>query len=304
MQRRSFLMALLSGSAAFAAESPLLSEDLELAELEFPKQRGFGRTLLFSARRAAGQTIEHAVARRALILLHGLGESHDQRVGARAFAERYGLLSAVTRLKRPPLERTLKKQDYFGQQRLTELNEQLARQPYTPPILVCPFTPNPWRGDSTLLDRYAEFLVGPLCAAIAERTGSDAPSLSLAVGGVSMGGFMALEIFLRKPERFCGLALAQAAFGAHQAPRFAAELDKCMQRAGARAVDVISSTGDPYLKPSELLHEKLRERAITSTLRVSPGPHNQLWLRESGVIEMLLAADRAFTLHGAAAKGT
>jgi pimeloyl-ACP methyl ester carboxylesterase len=111
------------------------------------------------------------------------------------------------------------------------------------------------------------------------------------VSGVSLGGYVALHVFLHRPEAFCGLGLAQAAFARDQAAHYAKKLAEATGRVGARRVEILSSSFDPYRRPSELLHQHLQRREQASTLRVSPGPHDQSWLKESGVIEMLLSAD-------------
>jgi hypothetical protein len=111
------------------------------------------------------------------------------------------------------------------------------------------------------------------------------------ISGVSLGGYLAIEIFLKRPELFCGLGTAQGAFGPGQAARYAAGVEAAVSRVGARRVEILTTTFDPYRRPNELFHRNLQERKQASRLRVSPGPHDQRWLNESGVIEMLLCAE-------------
>ena len=116
MKRRALLA--LGGAALWAtrasAAKPLASEELSLIELSLPGDRAFGRALLLVPRQLPPEP-------ELLVLLHGLGETHDQNVGARAFAERYGLLTAVARLTHPPLSRQNPGPDYFGAGRLEQL---------------------------------------------------------------------------------------------------------------------------------------------------------------------------------------
>jgi pimeloyl-ACP methyl ester carboxylesterase len=293
MNRRELLgwsAALASGLVARAAgAAELVSPELVLTDLQLSGDAAFGRALLLVPRELPADPP-------LLLLLHGLGETHDQKVGARAYAERYGLLAAVSRLSRPPLERTLRGKEYFGAGRLEELNARLAGKPYRAPVIVCPYTPNPWKaGGAAVVERYASFLCGRLKSEVEERVGRSFPSTRVMVSGVSLGGYVALHIFLRRPEAFCGLGLAQAAFAQDQAARYAASLAEAASRVGPRRVEILSSSLDPYRRPSELLHRQLQRRAQASTLRVSPGPHDQSWLKESGVIEMLLSADDVFS---------
>ena len=295
MKRRALLasglMAALAPSAAAAAAAPkrLESAELSLIELSLPGDVAFGRALLAVPRELPKEP-------GLLVLLHGLGETNDQDVGARAFAERYGLLSAVARLTHPPLVRTEPRQDFFGEGRLAEHNARLAQHPYRAPVIVCPFTPNPYKaGGNEVLTRFMRFVNVELRAAIEHQVGASFPASRSMISGVSMGGFLAIEIFLQRPELFCGLGAVQAAFGPNQALRYAAGVSKASERLGRRRVEILTSSLDPYRRSNELFHRHLAERKQATRLRVLPGPHDQRWLKESGVIEMLLAADDVLT---------
>jgi hypothetical protein len=76
--------------------------------------------------------------------------------------------------------------------------------------------------------------------------------------------------------------------------RYAAAIAAAAERVGERPVEILTSTFDPYRRPNELFYAQLRRRDQPCTFRVSPGPHDQRWLNESGVIEMLLSADAVF----------
>lgn len=293
MKRRELLglgASLASGLVATAAGArELVSSELVLSDLQLSGDAAFGRALLLAPRELPAEPP-------LLVLLHGLGETHDQQVGARAYAERYGLLAAVSRLSRPPVERTLSGKDYFGPGRLEELNARLTGKPYRAPIIVCPYTPNPWKaGGAAVVERYASFIADRLKSEVEKRVGRSFPSTRVMVSGVSLGGYVALHVFLRRPEAFCGLGLVQAALARDQAARYAKELAEAAGRVGPRRVEILSSSFDPYRRPSELLHQHLQRREQASTLRVSPGPHDQSWLKESGVIETLLSADDVFS---------
>jgi hypothetical protein len=292
VKRRALLPALASlalgaPGAAFAAKK-LESNELTLTELSLPGDAAFGRALLAMPQPLPAEP-------ELLILLHGLGETVEQGMGARAFAERYGLLSAVARLTHPPLARTDLAHDYFGEGRLGELNQRLQRQPYRVPVLLCPFTPNPYKpGGDEVQARFTSFVCGELKAAAEARAGVTFSASRAMISGVSLGGYLAIEIFLKHPELFCALGTAQGAFGPNQAARYAAGVAAATQRVGARRVEILTTSFDPYRRPNELFHQHLRRREQASRLRVSPGPHDQRWLNESGVIEMLLCADDVF----------
>lgn len=300
MKRRALLSlaaALAASARASASAKPLESAELSLEEHSLPGDAAFGRYLL-AVPRPLPESPE------LLVLLHGLGETTEQRMGSRAFAERYGLLTAVARLAHPPVERTLPRVDYFGEGRLAELNARLTSRPFRCPVLLCPFTPNPYKaGGEPLVTRFASFVAGPLKLAVEQGVGVTFPAARSMISGVSLGGYLAIELFLKKPELFCAVGTAQGAFGPQQAARYAAAVAAAAARLGPRRVEILTSSGDSYRPSNEAFHRHLQRLGQSSRLRVSPGPHDQRWLNESGVIEMLLAADAAFAERRAAGPG-
>lgn len=292
MKRRALLgsLALLAGGAKPALPAPkeLRSAELELSELTLPGGPAFGRLLLAVPRALPPDP-------GLLVLLHGLGETYDSHVGARAFAERYGLLSAVSRLSQPPLARTPGMPDYFGAGRLEEINARLAARPFRCPVLACPFTPNPYRaGGDQLVAHFADFVVDQLKPEVERRVERSFPAARSMLAGVSLGGYLAIEIFLRRPQSFVGLGSVQGAFGPGQATRYAIGVAKVAARVGARRIEILTTSFDPYRRPNELFQRALSSRGQAARLRVSPGPHDQRWLNEAGCIELLLAADDVF----------
>jgi hypothetical protein len=298
LKRRALLTALgaLGVAAADAqAAKRLESAEFSLVDLALTGDLAFGRALL-AVPRVLPERPE------LLVLLHGLSETTEQVMGARAFAERYGLLSAVSRLTHPPLVRTDAAHDYFGAGRLEELNARLLQQPYRAPVVVCPFTPNPYKaGGDEVVARFAGFVAGQLKTEVEQRVGVTFAASRSMISGVSLGGYLAIEIFLKKPEQFCALGTAQGAFGPQQAARYAAAVAAATQRVGPRRVEILTSSFDPYRRSNELFHQKLQQREQASRFRLSPGPHDQRWLNESGVIEMLLCADDVFAEQRASA---
>jgi S-formylglutathione hydrolase FrmB len=290
MRRRDVLSALAATvvSPPAAAAKPLESAELALDELSLKGDPAFGRYLL-AVPRTLPQNPE------LLVLLHGLGETTEQSVGARAFAERYGLLRAVARLGHPPVERTLPSVDYFGEDRLSELNAQLAARPYRCPVLLCPFTPNPYKaGGEATVARFAGFVTGALKSEVERRVGVPFPASRCMISGISLGGYLAIELFLKKPEVFCAVGTAQGAFGPNQAARYAAAVASAAARVGRRRVEILTSSFDPYRQNNQAFYQHLQRLKQAARLRVAPGPHDQRWLNESGVIEMLLAGDDVF----------
>ena len=245
----------------------LESAELSLFELAVAGDPAFGRALLLVPRQLPKNP-------ELLWLLHGLGETTAQAVGAHAFAERYGLLSAVARLTHPPLALVDPKRDYFGAGRLAELNQRLASRPFRCPVMLCPFTPNTYNpGGDEVLARFAKFVTGPLKAEAEQRTGAAFPTARCMISGVSLGGYLALELFLRQPEAFCAVGSAQGAFGPQQAARYAKGVEEACARVGPRRVEILTSSLDSYRKNTSY-SPAFAPPKQASQLRVSPGPHD------------------------------
>ncbi len=223
------------------------------------------------------------------VFLHGLGETTDERAGAYAWVERYGLGEAWQRLKRPPLARTSKRGEWTDQ-RLAEVNTDLAKDPFHGIVMVCPFMPNP-NGPGEL-DDYARWITDALLPRARKETpASDEPAKTL-LCGVSLGGYVSLEVLARKAASFGAWAGVQTAVGDHMAPGYAEKIAQAGQ--GKRhPMLLLTSTLDHWKHSSEALAKAFEAKNLGATYRVVPGPHVQPWLQEAGTIEALLWLDRA-----------
>jgi enterochelin esterase-like enzyme len=196
-----------------------------------------------------------------LVLLHGLGETGDQRTGAWAWMERYGLGTAYDRLRAASSMRGL--------------------------VLVCPYMPDLPVADPRAFDAYARWIV----ETVVPRARREAPALdaprSTYLCGCSLGGHFSLEVFLRRPEAFGAWGGVQTAVGAPAGARYAQRLAETVARVGPRALLVESSTGDAFRAGNEALADGLTRAAVASTFIELPGPHDQTWLRGSGTARML-----------------
>jgi enterochelin esterase-like enzyme len=200
------------------------------------------------------------------VLLHGLGETGDERTGAWAWLERYGLGSSYDRLRAAGTLRGL--------------------------VLACPYMPDLPVADPGAFDAYARWIVEtvvPRARAEARCALDSAASTYLA--GCSLGGHFSLEVLLRRPADFGAWAGVQTAISAGAGEQYARKLAALTGPAGrgggAHALLVETSTGDPFRAGNEALDRGLEREAHAHAFVELPGPHDQTWLRASGTARML-----------------
>ena len=279
-------LSLLARPAWGADGSPLT-----VSEVRIPNPGKFGKKclLLRPAR------VPQSEALPLLVLFHGLGETTSEALGIRAWYDRYGLPQAYGRLSAPPVERTLPRERYLTDERLLELNRELVARPFADLAVVCPFTPNVFKQhpNAPFLDRYAEYVEQALLPAVRAATPTLPGRERCGVAGVSLGGYVALEVFLRKSASFAALGCVQAALSRAAAEHYAQRLAELSSAAGQAAIQLVTSSFDPFRDATLRLAKHLSERAVSVTSMNPTGPHDQRFLREVATLEMLLFQARA-----------
>jgi poly(3-hydroxybutyrate) depolymerase len=275
--------ALLSGLATAAAradDSADLDDDLENLRLLDLTEGGRRFVLIIPKYLQPGQRLP------LVVLLHGLGETTNERLGAYAWVEKYGLGSAWQRLKRAPIARSPGSRGEWTDARLAEVNAELAARPFRGMAMACPFMPNPKSAGD--LDAYAQWIERSLLRRVRSETQVD-PKTYLC--GVSLGGYVSLEMVARLPSVFDAWAGVQTAITPPAAPGYAEKIARGWTGA-THPMLLLTSTQDHWKASSEALVSAFKAKGLTATYRVVPGPHDQPWLREAGTIEALLWLDR------------
>jgi pimeloyl-ACP methyl ester carboxylesterase len=272
----------MAGVAAGLACSTAWSKaraGLEFEDLELERQPGMPRRvrLLFDPGKAP---------KTALLLLHGKGEAGSEAQGLRAWSHLYGLMDAYERLRTPPVQPILE-QPRVEPERLRRINTALASNPFEGLALICPPTPDPanTKSRSRFFDGYTDWLLETVAPAARKRL----PSLGeqLGLDGCSMGGYVALEVFLRHTEAFASFGTVQGAIGEWRVEGYVKRFQQQFARLGPRPVHIQTSTYDPFRRANETLSKKLTQAGVANDLEVIPGSHNQPWLRQLGTLEML-----------------
>ena len=271
--------------AAPSGEAPAF----EVRDLAVAGDRHLGRrfTLLVPTGPSA------PIPTRLLVLFHGLGETGDERAGVYAWLERYGLADAYRRLLRPPILRR-SKYPYWPAGRLELVNAGLEREPFRGLAIACPYTPNIYKVPSRelALEGYARWVAEVVLPRAQAELGVALCARQTSLDGCSLGGYVGLEVFLRRPELFGAWGSVQGALGGFRVPGYADKLAAIVARLGPRPLHLETSSDDPFHDVNLDLSKALRARSIPHELLVGSGPHNQPWLCEAGTLEMLLWHDR------------
>jgi hypothetical protein len=85
------------------------------------------------------------------------------------------------------------------------MSDALRARPFDGRIVfVCPFTPNVWRLTDTSrgLDRLAAWMEDVLLPEVRAKTPAETLPAHTGIDGCSLGGFVGLELFLRRPGLF------------------------------------------------------------------------------------------------------
>jgi poly(3-hydroxybutyrate) depolymerase len=287
------LLAVAASLSASARATPSASERFDIKDLRLDGAADLSRRAWVVVPR----NVDGKKPVRVLVLWHGLGETTNERAGVGAWVERYGLLTSYDRLARPPVTATDKRGD-LGEDRAREITRSLERWPFDEHVIfVCPYTPNVWKLSHPQkgLDRLADWVLSALLPRVSSETSIAIEPSRTSTDGCSLGGFVGLEIFIRRPQLFAACGGVQAAFGEAQAPALAARLGAAIRGAGTRRIHIETSRDDPFRSANLALSRQLRQTGVAHDQTVLPGPHDQAWLREAGTLEMLLWHDRALT---------
>ena len=276
------MAAVLATRRARADDEAEPSEDLRNLRLVDGTEGGRGFVLLLPRYLEPGRKLPLAV------LLHGLGETGNERLGAYAWLEKYGLGSAWQRMKRAPIERTSARGEWTDA-RLAEVNAELLARPFRGMALACPFMPNP--SGAADLEAYARWLEQSLLPRIRKEAPISADPAQTYLCGVSLGGYVSLEMLARLPHLFGAWAGVQTAIGTFAATGYAEKIASGWKGI-AHPMMLLTSTQDHWKASSEALAAAFQAKNLATTYRVVPGPHDQPWLREAGTIETLLWLDR------------
>jgi len=222
-----------------------------------------------------------------LVALHGRGEAgRGLAAGAHGWRDDYDLDVIRARLEAGALSKSDAK-EMLTDERIARHRASLAKHAWQGLRIVCPYTPVPsggpdaWRSFANFVDK--SMLPRVTQAPDRAKTGID---------GVSMGGRYALELGFGMAQRFGAVGALQPAIREADAEPFAERAEQAAGTHGKQSIQLVTSSGDPFRAPTEALSAALARRSIAHQLIVTDGPHDYIWNRGPGAVEMLMFHER------------
>lgn len=229
-----------------------------------------------------------------LLALHGRGEAMKGPArGARGWVDDYALTRAMRRLAAPPLTSS----DFEGivnPARLAVINAALAKQPYEGLVVLCPYTPDLLAGDKPFesVQPYARFIVEEVIAKARRELPVIGNAETTGIDGVSLGGRVGFLTGLFQAEHFRSVAGLQAAFDSEDAVTLGRLGDDAYRRNRSIRFRLLTSDRDYFIDANQAIFSEFRSRRLPVDFRLVPGPHDYVFNRGPGSIEMLFFHDR------------
>jgi enterochelin esterase-like enzyme len=239
---------------------------------------------------------EHARDERfpVLIALHGRGETlKGPERGARGWVDDYALGRAENRLAHPPLV-ARDFESFVEAPRLAAFNHALGEAPYRGLIVVCPYLPDVLSSDDPFgqAPPLAKFLVDDLLPKVKAETPALGTPAATGIDGVSLGGRAALAVGLLRPEAFGAIASLQAALEPKNTTELVTRARQALEKNPALKLRLLTSSNDYYLAVLTGIHGALRAAGVPHDFFVANGPHDYVFNRGPGALEMLAYHDR------------
>ena len=233
-----------------------------------------------------------------LVALHGRGEAVKGPVdGALGWPRDYALVRAFDRVRAPPLVAS----DYEGlveRPHLVDTNARLARQPFAGVIVVCPWLPDVRPAATGDVAPYARFLLDVLLPRVRSETPALPSPESTGIDGVSLGGVTALRIGLTCPDAFGAVGGIQPALADGQTSEWTALALAARARRPGMRLRLMTSLEDYFREAVYGVSRAWTAAGVVHDFSDLPGPHDYIFNRGPGSVELLLWHDRALVHAG------
>jgi hypothetical protein len=230
---------------------------------------------------------------RAVIALHGRGEAlKAPESGAMGWPRDYALVHAYERISNPPLAsadfESLVEPGY-----LESKNHDLSERKFGGLAVICPYVPDLDPFDAAKVSAYGRYLVD----VVLDRAKKELPIFgareSIGIDGVSLGGIVALLVGLGNPSVFGAVGALQPAISPEKISYLTtlAAADK-----GRLPKLRLTTSRDDYFRAAiAQTTADWNDAGIAHDFSDLPGPHDYVFNRGPGAMELLFWQDRALT---------
>jgi hypothetical protein len=228
-----------------------------------------------------------------VIALHGRGEAvKTPPEGALGWPRDYALVRAIDRLRAPPLREA----DFEGlveAPRLADMNASLAKKPFGGLIVVCPWLPDVRPAATGDITPYTRFLFDALLPRVHRETPALTAPEATGIDGVSLGGVIALRVGLAYPDAFGAVGGIQPAFADGQNADWTALALAARAKHPDLRLRLLTSHDDYFHDLVTGVDHAWSAAGIAHDFADVVGPHDYVFNRGPGSIELLLWNDRA-----------
>ncbi len=233
-----------------------------------------------------------------VVALHGRGETKKPPAeGALGWPRDYELVRAIERVSAPPL-RSADFEGFVEPRRLELLNRRLAERPFGGLIVACPYLPDFDATDPGSIASFGHFVAGALLPRVRRETPALPASSATGIDGVSFGGAVALAVGFDAAAAFGAVGALQPAIHPNDAPRWAARAQAARRANPGLAIRLLTSDADYFRKGVRATSSAMDALGIVHDFDEVTGPHDYVFNRGPGSIELLLWQDRALSARG------
>jgi iron(III)-salmochelin esterase len=203
----------------------------------------------------------------------------------------YAMIRAIDRLRAPPL-READYQGFVDRSRLAATNASLGARPFGGIVVACPWLPDFHPAMTADVSAYARFITEVLAPRVWRETPAIATPDATGIDGVSLGGVIALRIGLSSPEFFGAVGGIQPALSEGQSTEWTNLALAARSRRPTLKLRLMTSREDYFRIAIVNLSQAWNAGGIGHDFVDMPGPHDYVFNRGPGSIELLLWHDR------------
>jgi enterochelin esterase-like enzyme len=202
------------------------------------------------------------------------------------------MVRAYDRLRSPPL----REGDYEGivePSRMADANASLAQRPFGGLVVACPWLPDVRPATTGDIGEYARFLTNVLLPRVRSETPALSSPESTGLDGVSLGGVVALRVGLTSPGTFGAVGGIQPALSEGQNAEWTALAQGARAARPGMRLRLVTSHEDYFHDAIVGVSRAWTSAGVAHDFADVPGPHDYVFNRGPGSIELLLWHDRA-----------